>query len=152
MASFPELEAIEVDTPPCSPSLFTEDSFDAPDVHEVASPVKRARSTRVAQPSKRLKSHAAPCSVQMVDAQPNHDPSREAPYLDYGTDLDYGADLNYSVESIEENPDKLDGYLAAVKANIAGFYPISDELYVVKGWDENLECVKACFFHCLRDL
>lgn len=125
MAPLPELEVVEVDTPPCSPILFNDDSFDTPDLQQVASPVKRARSTRSIQRAKRQKNDDAPYSTPVAGVQADYDYTRESPDFD------------------EVVVDGYAGYVAAAKGQLAGFYPVSDDLYVVQGWDEKFSCVKA---------
>lgn len=126
MDSFPEPEVIGVDTPPCSPVLFNDDSFDIPDIHEVVSPMKRARSTKTApgRKSKRRKNGNLPPSTHAGEVEPVDD-FCESHIFD------------------EEVAEGYAGYIDSVKEQVAGFFPVSDDLYVVQGWDEKFSCVKV---------
>lgn len=128
MATTPELETItiEVDSPPISPILFSYDSFDPPDVEEAASPIKRVRLAGNVRQSKRRKRGDMPrFEVQDEVAQHGFSSSGQVSRNDEVAMDDYAR------------------YVDAVVEKRAGFYPVSNELFVVQGWDDKSGCVKV---------
>jgi hypothetical protein len=126
MTVLPELEKIEVDTPPPSPILFV-DSLDARLTQEVISPTKRERlSSGKTRPSKRRK--------KKKNIVP-HSPQRPEEVVPQPHSND---------EEVSEAPaDGYTAYVTAVSQQLAGFYPLSDELYIVQGWDNKTSFVKV---------
>lgn len=126
MLPFLELEAIEVDSPPPSPVWLAEVSIDIPSPKEIANPVKRVRSVGHFNKSKRQKKDGVP-SYEHVSDRSTHtlgDSNWEAPDIDV----------------------EVDGYTAfttAVAESRAGVYPLSEDLFVVRGWDDKLQGVKV---------
>lgn len=137
MASLPELEGIEVDTPPASPVLFTDDFFDTPCVEEFASPTKRARVNSRFEQLKRQKKDTVRNSQRVPDEViQQFDVPDEVAQQFY--------DDNEDVPQVSGVPtDGYTAYVAAVSGLLAGFYPLSDELYVVQGWDNKSNHVKV---------
>jgi hypothetical protein len=125
----PELERIIVDTPPPSPISFTEDSFDSIETQEVVSPVKkvkRARTGPVNQSKRRKKNDAPIFEPGLNDSvQEFYDSSNEPLVFDEAPLGGYPA------------------YVVGVVERLAGFYPLSHDLYVVQGWDDKLNCAKV---------
>ncbi len=121
-----ELERIEVDTPPPSPVLFVDNSFDPDDIQEVISPRKRVKSSGNPRQPKRRKPDTARNPQQAPDHAFEHsyDPS-ELPDTDKPLEDGYAR------------------YVTAVKEGVAGFYALSVEIYVAQGWDNKLCCVKV---------
>lgn len=148
MALLPELERIEVDTPPSSPLLFA-DSLDTRTIQEVASPTKRVRlSTGKFGPSKRRKKGTVHSSRWEPDGVAPRPYSNNEEYLQVS---EVSAD-EYTVYVAAEYPqvsevsaDGYTAYVAAVSQRLAGFYLLSDELYVVQGWDNKSNYVKVNF-------
>lgn len=120
--ALPYLETIEVDTPPVSPILFADDSFDIPSIEGVTSPTKRVRSVGNVSRSKRQKTNSGPNFEHIVDEliapHETYDPTEEPPHSNEVVVDDYAR------------------YIIAVKDEVAGFYPLSDDLFIVQGWDD----------------
>jgi hypothetical protein len=135
--ALPRLETIEVDSPPFSPISFADDSFNAPSVEDVASPVKRTRSIGNFTRSKRQKKDDAPSFDQVSNIVPQytHDADGELPDVEIPR-VDDVSTVGYSQ------------YIAAVEGKVAGFYPLSDDLFIVQGWDDKFHCVKVSLVLC----
>lgn len=129
MNSHLEPESIDVDTPPASPVLFADDSFESFDAQEVISPAKRAKTAGVGvgRGSKRRKKDNVPIFEQGVNefVQDPYDSGSEPHPPDEGLVGGYT------------------GYVLAATEQLAGFYPLSRDLYVVQGWDNKLGCTKV---------
>lgn len=127
MNSHLEPENIDVNTPPPSPVSFADDSLDSFDAQEVVSPAKRAKTAGVGRRSKRRKKDNVPIveQVQNEFVEDAYDSSSEPPPLDGGLTGGYA------------------GYVVAAAAQFAGFYPLSQDLYVVQAWDNKLSCTKV---------
>lgn len=128
MALLLELETIEVDTPPPSPILFV-DSLDARVTQEIFSPTKRVRlDSGKTGPSKRRRK-------QDTFRRSRQEPDDVAPQP-YSDNEEYP-------QANEAPPDGYTAYVTAVSQQLAGFYPLSDELYIAQGWDNKLNYVKV---------
>ncbi len=123
MDPFLKLKRIEVDTPPASPTRFDDDSFDVDFIQDITSPTKRARISGGSGPVKRRKKDAA-------------QNSQKAPYEAYAPDVGFCEDdvplSGYAM------------YVTAVAERLAGFYPLSNDIFVVQEWDNKTNCVKVC--------
>lgn len=127
MASVPTFETIKVNTPPASPTiLFDSNSFDAHRTEQVTSPAKRKRVRSGFVQAKRRTSGTAQSPRQVVaeGTQPPND--------------------NEVVPQASRVP--VDGYAAYVELvsdEVAGFFPLSEDLYIVQGWDDKSNQVKV---------
>lgn len=129
MDSPPELERIVVDTPPPSPISFADDSFDSIDTQGVVSPVKRTRIRGAVKHSKRRKKN----NVPVIEPRLNdfvHD------------DGDDGIEV-LPVDVDEAPKGGYAGYVVGVADRLAGFFPLSDDLFVVQGWDDKSNGAKV---------
>lgn len=127
MVFFPELERIEVDTPPPSPIPFI-DPFDTDITKGITSPTKRVRSTSGNPgPCKRRKKETA-CSPECE--------RDEATLQPYDNNEEW-------LQTSEPSADNYTEFVAAVLERRAGFYPLSDELYIAQGWDNKSNYVKV---------
>lgn len=127
MDSPPELERIEVDTPPASPIPFANDSFDPQCIEEFVSPTKRRRVNSRFGQTKRRKKNTPQSSRRVPDEV-----------------VQQTCNDNEELAQASEAPaNGYTAYVAAVSEQLAGFYPLSDELYVVQGWDNKSSHVKV---------
>lgn len=129
MVAPPELEKMEVDTPPPSPTLVYH-SINTCSTQEIASPTKRVKSrgVRVGPPKKRRKEDT-------TDHRSQHKPDEAA--------LQPSCNNEECPRPHEVPVDGYTQYIAAVSGRLAGFYPLSDEIYIVQGWDDNSHYVKV---------
>lgn len=131
---FPTLAMIEVDSPPPSPTSFADDSFDGPGVEEFTSPVKRTRPISNFTRSKKQKKSGTQSSEPADDITPQ-----------------CGYDSNGELPGIETpctDSEQVIGYrkyVTVVEEEVAGFYPLSDDLFIVQAWDNKFHCVKVSF-------
>ncbi len=121
-----DFERIEVNSTPPSPLLFSYDSFDLDERQKIVSPTKRMRTGGDTRRSKRQKIKTTR-STQHVPDQILQDPYDEIELPD--------------TSRLPE--DGYAEYVAAVEDGVAGFYAISDEIYVAQGWDGKSCCVKV---------
>lgn len=126
MAFLPELERVEVDTPPPSPILFS-GSFDTDIAQEIVSPSKRVRLNG-GKPSKKRKRNN---TVRISEYEPDG-----ATLQPYCNDVEYPQADEVSTDGYTE-------YIAAVAGRRAGFHPLSDDLYIAQGWDDKSNYVKV---------
>jgi hypothetical protein len=131
MNSHLEPENIDVDTPPPSPVLFIDDSLDSFDTQEVVSPAKRTKTASVGRRStKRRKKDSVPIIEQRLEE-----------FVQDSSGYDSGSELHPLDGGLA---DGYAGYVVAASEQLAGFYPLSRDLYVVQGWDNKLSCTKVC--------
>lgn len=131
---FPTLTLIEVDSPPPSPTSFADDSFDGLSIEEFASPVKRIRSVSNFTRSKKQKKSTTQSSDPADDLTPQwgDDSDGELPGVEISR-VDDECIIGYRK------------YVTAVKEEVAGFYPLSDDLFIVQAWDNKFHFVKVSF-------
>lgn len=120
-----ELERIEVDTPPASPVSFADDSFDSIDTAEVVSPVKRVRASGGSREPKKRQRNDRTATEPRVDEFVQNTSSDEFYPLEQALVGGYAS------------------YVVEVGDQVAGFFPLSSDLFVVQGWDEKLSCTKV---------
>lgn len=130
-----EFERIEVDTPPPSPTLFADASLDLDDIQRVVSPTKRARSGGSSKRSKRQKKVATQCLQQVIEQ-----------VIDEVVEDSYSPNELPLIEEVLK--DGYAEYITEVASGVAGLYALSDELYVVQGWDDKLYRVKVSLGLC----
>lgn len=129
MVALPELEKIEVDTPPPSPILVCH-LINKSVTGDIASPTKRVKSSsgRVG-PSKKQRKEDSTGRVSQ------HETDRDA--------LQPSCDNEEYSQPSKVPVDGYTQYIAAVSGRLAGFYPLSDEIFIVQGWDNNSHYVKV---------
>jgi hypothetical protein len=121
---------MDIVTPPPSPTaIFNESSSDGYyEVEKVITPVKRTANPKILKTRKRKKPNPPKAPKQQTSTT-----SLES--------LGAGMELHY-----EEQHDDTDGYQAyvmAVEEQRAGFHPLSRNVYVVQGWNNEHKCVKT---------
>ncbi len=138
----PIVERIEVDTPPPSPVLFTDDLCDLLETQEVISPIKRVRTKGGVTHPKRRKTDnvSAPIlDLRLNKPEPVTEDRLNEPALDEDS---YGLTSEFYPVG-EEFVRGYDGYIVAMAEQLVGFYPLSSDLYVVQGWDERSNCIRV---------
>lgn len=126
-----EPERIDIDTPPPSPVSFTNDSFNSVEV-QVVSSSKRMKKGGVGRHSKRckLKNPILNCKQVPDEFVGDHCDFSNEPPLD-------------ELCCEEELVGGYASYVADVADQVAGFHPLSRELFVVQGWDNKSSCTKV---------
>lgn len=135
----------------------TSSAFEAPTFEGSHTTFFEARETsKVVSPKKALKIYNG--SKRRTKRQPNVPPASYSPTKranDQEVTLGSEGGEDFAMDDIgmdnggEERDDEEDAYTASVMADCAGFFQISESLFVVQGWDTKRERPTVRFTLCM---